>query len=171
MAFFSGQDLEYPLDKLHLLGYSLGAHVAGIAGNLMSHKVNRITGQRRLSVAVSPLFCPKLWDAPSFDMHWVTFFCVKVVMLTSVCAIKRHKFSALLASSSVVFLCHDFFIIIFSINLTGLHPIPHLKFTMFLFKWQFIPVHVGVVLKKETQAKNSVTMLCVLMAEFKSLFE
>ncbi|XP_042561452.1 lipoprotein lipase [Clupea harengus] len=38
------EDLEYPLDKLHLLGYSLGAHVAGVAGNLMNHKVNRITG-------------------------------------------------------------------------------------------------------------------------------
>ncbi|KAG5286566.1 hypothetical protein AALO_G00016300 [Alosa alosa] len=38
------ESLEYPLDKLHLLGYSLGAHVAGVAGNLMNHKVNRITG-------------------------------------------------------------------------------------------------------------------------------
>lgn len=82
VVFLSEQDLEYPLDKLHLLGYSLGAHVAGVAGNLMSHKVNRITGQRRLSVAVSSLFCPKLWDAPSFDMHWVTFFSVKSMLLT-----------------------------------------------------------------------------------------
>ncbi|KAL2097094.1 hypothetical protein ACEWY4_006301 [Coilia grayii] len=38
------EDLEYPLERLHLLGYSLGAHVAGVAGNLMNHKVNRITG-------------------------------------------------------------------------------------------------------------------------------
>ncbi|XP_030630539.1 lipoprotein lipase [Chanos chanos] len=38
------EGLEYPLDKIHVLGYSLGAHVAGIAGNLTNSKVNRITG-------------------------------------------------------------------------------------------------------------------------------
>ncbi|XP_041698409.2 lipoprotein lipase [Coregonus clupeaformis] len=37
-------DLKYDLMNLHLLGYSLGAHVAGIAGNLTNNKVNRITG-------------------------------------------------------------------------------------------------------------------------------
>ncbi|KAF4076417.1 hypothetical protein AMELA_G00215010 [Ameiurus melas] len=36
--------IGYPLEKLHVLGYSLGAHVAGIAGNLSNNKVNRITG-------------------------------------------------------------------------------------------------------------------------------
>lgn len=36
--------LKYDLSKLHILGYSLGAHVAGIAGNLTNNKVNRITG-------------------------------------------------------------------------------------------------------------------------------
>ncbi|NXO63467.1 LIPL lipase, partial [Phainopepla nitens] len=35
---------NYPLNNLHLLGYSLGAHAAGIAGNLTKKKVNRITG-------------------------------------------------------------------------------------------------------------------------------
>ncbi|KAL6468025.1 hypothetical protein MHYP_G00237020 [Metynnis hypsauchen] len=38
------EGLGYPLEKLHVLGYSLGAHVAGIAGNLSNNKVNRITG-------------------------------------------------------------------------------------------------------------------------------
>ncbi|XP_062844223.1 lipoprotein lipase [Trichomycterus rosablanca] len=38
------ESLEYPIEKLHVLGYSLGAHVAGIAGNLTNNKVNRITG-------------------------------------------------------------------------------------------------------------------------------
>ncbi|XP_076847508.1 lipoprotein lipase [Brachyhypopomus gauderio] len=38
------ESLGYPLEKLHVLGYSLGAHVAGIAGNLSGNKVNRITG-------------------------------------------------------------------------------------------------------------------------------
>ncbi|XP_067252115.1 lipoprotein lipase [Chanodichthys erythropterus] len=37
-------EIDYPWDKLHLLGFSLGAHVAGIAGLLTKHKVNRITG-------------------------------------------------------------------------------------------------------------------------------
>ncbi|XP_056149714.1 lipoprotein lipase isoform X2 [Lampris incognitus] len=37
-------DLNYDLSKLHLLGYSLGAHVAGVAGNLANNKVSRITG-------------------------------------------------------------------------------------------------------------------------------
>ncbi|XP_043946653.1 lipoprotein lipase [Protopterus annectens] len=36
--------VKYPLENMHLLGYSLGAHVAGVAGNLTNNKVNRITG-------------------------------------------------------------------------------------------------------------------------------
>ncbi|XP_032144278.1 lipoprotein lipase [Sapajus apella] len=38
------EEFNYPLDNVHLLGYSLGAHAAGIAGSLTNKKVNRITG-------------------------------------------------------------------------------------------------------------------------------
>ncbi|XP_061681091.1 lipoprotein lipase [Syngnathoides biaculeatus] len=38
------KELQLPWDRIHLLGYSLGAHVAGIAGDLTDHKISRITG-------------------------------------------------------------------------------------------------------------------------------
>ncbi|CAG07962.1 unnamed protein product, partial [Tetraodon nigroviridis] len=37
-------ELRLPWERIHLLGYSLGAHVAGIAGDLTDHKISRITG-------------------------------------------------------------------------------------------------------------------------------
>lgn len=42
------EQFNYPLNNVHLLGYSLGAHAAGIAGSLTKKKVNRITGKRNL---------------------------------------------------------------------------------------------------------------------------
>lgn len=38
------KDLQLPWDKIYLLGYSLGAHAAGIAGALSNNKISRITG-------------------------------------------------------------------------------------------------------------------------------
>uniref|UniRef100_A0A672KKB2 Lipoprotein lipase n=1 Tax=Sinocyclocheilus grahami TaxID=75366 RepID=A0A672KKB2_SINGR len=46
--FVNWLEMDYPLEKVHLLGYSLGAHVAGVAGNLTNNKVNRITVQKFL---------------------------------------------------------------------------------------------------------------------------
>lgn len=39
------KELQLPWDRIHLLGYSLGAHVAGIAGDLTERKISRITGE------------------------------------------------------------------------------------------------------------------------------
>lgn len=44
------EEFNYPLDNVHLLGYSLGAHAAGVAGSLTNKKVNRITGKRHFVV-------------------------------------------------------------------------------------------------------------------------
>lgn len=38
------KEQQLPWERIHLLGYSLGAHVAGIAGDLCDRQISRITG-------------------------------------------------------------------------------------------------------------------------------
>ncbi|NXE57677.1 LIPL lipase, partial [Casuarius casuarius] len=48
------EQFSYPLNNVHLLGYSLGAHAAGIAGSLTKKKVNRITVTHTHKLSPSP---------------------------------------------------------------------------------------------------------------------
>jgi len=54
LSVFLQKELQLPWERLHLLGYSLGAHVAGVAGDLTDHKISRITGKNMFWLTCKP---------------------------------------------------------------------------------------------------------------------
>lgn len=51
------EDEGLDMNKVHIIGFSLGAHVAGFTGSLMGGRLGRITGKRS---NVSPLSYPRV---------------------------------------------------------------------------------------------------------------
>lgn len=70
-------ELQLPWERIHLLGYSLGAHVAGIAGDLTGHKISRITGDNQTIclryIKINSMSVQGKWVVVTVSSDWFSF--------------------------------------------------------------------------------------------------